>query len=221
MPSPLASSISRSADSRTWPTLPAGPSSSSTVIVWIESTTTSAGRLAARDLDDRADLARRKDADRVAGGPSSRGRAAPARRRTWAGRLLARGVEDAAAGAARCRRRPGAGASTSRLPGSPPIRSERAGDDAAAEDAVELADAGAAARAAGPRQAPTSGSGLAADRRSRAAPLRAPRAGARSRPSRRGCSRPRRSGTGPPSGGTSAPQAWQTNRLCGLGPSRA
>ena len=46
MPSPLASSIRRSADSRTWPTLPAAPSSSSTVAVWIESTTTRPGRSA-------------------------------------------------------------------------------------------------------------------------------------------------------------------------------
>ena len=43
--SPLANSISRSVASRTWPTLPAAPSSSSTVAVWIESTTTSAGRI--------------------------------------------------------------------------------------------------------------------------------------------------------------------------------
>ena len=46
MSSPLARSISRSADSRTCPTLPAGPSSSSTVTVWIESTITRAGLVA-------------------------------------------------------------------------------------------------------------------------------------------------------------------------------
>ena len=44
MPSPLASSIKRRADSRTWPTDPAGPSSSSTVTDWIESTTRTPGR---------------------------------------------------------------------------------------------------------------------------------------------------------------------------------
>ena len=42
-PSDFASSVRRSADSRTWPTLPAGPSSSSTVAVWIESTMRSVG----------------------------------------------------------------------------------------------------------------------------------------------------------------------------------
>jgi hypothetical protein len=44
--SDFASSASRNADSRTWPTLPAGPSRSSTVEVWIESTMTSVGRSA-------------------------------------------------------------------------------------------------------------------------------------------------------------------------------
>ena len=46
MPSPFASSMSRRALSRTWPTLPAGPSSSSTVAVWIESTITRLGWVA-------------------------------------------------------------------------------------------------------------------------------------------------------------------------------
>jgi hypothetical protein len=39
----LASSASRAATSRTWPTLPAGPVSSGLVRVWTESTTASAG----------------------------------------------------------------------------------------------------------------------------------------------------------------------------------
>src|SRR5258705_48038 len=47
--SPFAVLIGRGAQSRTWRMLPAGPSSSSTVIVWIESTTTSAGRRARAD----------------------------------------------------------------------------------------------------------------------------------------------------------------------------
>ena len=44
IPSALASSISRSVDSRTWPTEPGGPSSSSEATVWTESTTSSPGR---------------------------------------------------------------------------------------------------------------------------------------------------------------------------------
>ena len=45
-PSDFASSISRSVASRTWPTLPGGPSSSSEATVWTESTMSSPGRSA-------------------------------------------------------------------------------------------------------------------------------------------------------------------------------
>src|SRR5204863_101653 len=44
IPPSFASCMYRNADSRTCPTLPAGPSSSSTTAVWIESTITTVGR---------------------------------------------------------------------------------------------------------------------------------------------------------------------------------
>src|SRR4051794_8401190 len=83
MPFGFASSMSRSVAPRTWPTLPAAPSRSSTVAVWMESTTRSAGAgdpaatSAIRSTDDSA-------ATRMApAGPPRRPRRS-ARRRTCA-----------------------------------------------------------------------------------------------------------------------------------------
>ena len=93
-PSPLASSISRSADSRTWPTLPAGPSSSSTVIVWIESTMTTIGEVARATSTTRPTSAR-EDGDGIARRPP----VSPRRRRAepdLGGGLLAADVEHVA-----------------------------------------------------------------------------------------------------------------------------
>ena len=83
IPSPLANSISRTAASRTWPTLPAAPSSSSTVAVWIESTTTRAGRADRATSTIRSDVVLGEDRDRLArrrrpAGPGARPGAGPA-----------------------------------------------------------------------------------------------------------------------------------------------
>ena len=117
MPSPLARSIRRSVDSRTWPTLPAAPSSSSTVAVWIESTTTRPGRSARARLDDPPDVVLGEDLDPLPGRPAQQPepcRAQP----DLARRFLAGGVQDRARRrrSGRGRPRPGAGASTCRSP---------------------------------------------------------------------------------------------------------
>ena len=117
IPLGLATSIRRRAAARTWPTLPAGPSSSSTVAVWIESMTSRAGAgssiatPAIRSMDDFGgdpDPARR-----------TRQEPEPVRPETDLGRrFLARGVEHplAARRPRRRRRRPGGGAWTCRSP---------------------------------------------------------------------------------------------------------
>ena len=147
IPSPFASSISRSVDSRTWPTLPAGPSRSSTIAVWTESTTSTAGGSARAALDHPADRrSRRGSGSRPPAGrrragrgaPPAGGPAAPTPRRWHRARRRS------------ARRRPGrpspgAAASTCRSPAR-----HRAGratrHQPAAEDAVELADPDRAAR---------------------------------------------------------------------------
>ena len=84
MPSPLARSISRSVDSRTWPTLPAAPSSSSIVAVWIESTMTASGRCARAASTIRPTSCSARTWTPSADGPLSRPSRA-ARSRTWPG----------------------------------------------------------------------------------------------------------------------------------------
>ena len=151
MPSSLATDMSRTADSRTWPTLPAGPSSSSTVIVWMESTIVRAGPLGAHELGDPADLALGDDPHRPAGRPveeaEARGPEPDLGRRFLAGR-----VEDPAVG----RRRPvgdaGRGLEQERGLADPRLAAdehERARDEPAAEHPVELADADRQARDVG------------------------------------------------------------------------
>ena len=168
IPSPFASSIRRSADSRTWPTLPAAPSSSSTVAVWIESTMTAAWPLAiaparrsARRRSPRRRGRARPPAPRAA--PAGRPAAAPGRPipRPWRrGRIGRR--------SRRARRRPGGGASTCRCrarrrpgrasPGtSPPPRTRSSSPIAVA--------AGAGRR---PRRRAASGTALARRSRQRA-----------------------------------------------------
>ena len=207
MPSPLASSMSRSALSRTWPTLPAGPSRSSTVTVWIESTTTrpaaSPGRSRAirptslsastamaspRAPDSEAET-RRAQADLGGATPrrSRRGRGDPPRR-------------------GRRRQRPGAAASTCRRPARLPTRTSDPGTRPPPRTRSSSADVG--------RDARDGGLGDRAERhdvrshvRPRATPAPRPpsrhsRGRCSARPSRRGCSTPSRTGTGLPSGGT-------------------
>ena len=84
MPSPLARSIRRSVASRTWPTLPAAPSSSSIVAVWIESTTTRPGRSARATSTIRPTSCSARTRTPSPDGPSSNPRRA-ARSRTWPG----------------------------------------------------------------------------------------------------------------------------------------
>ena len=83
MPSDLASSISRRAASRTWPTLPGGPSSSSDATVCTESTTRRPGRSARASSAMRSTLVSATTRIRSPAGPLVSPRRA-ARSRTWA-----------------------------------------------------------------------------------------------------------------------------------------
>ena len=203
IPSPFASSISRSARSRTWPTLPAGPSSSSTVAVWIESTTSSAGR-SARARPRRSGRSSISATTRIAPPrPAVEQAEALGAQADLGRRLLAGRVEDplGADDARRRRRRPGGGASTCRSRARRRARTTEPGDEPAAEDAVELADPDRQARRVGLADVGRGavGAGRPPPRARRRA--RADRRGSPGRGSRRGCSRPRRRGTGPPSEG--------------------
>ena len=121
---------------------PAGPSSSSTVSVWIESTTSSAGAVAsaAATMRSTSVSARTSIARRPAPSTARAGRRAA---RSCARRLLARRVQDAAAppGARATRRKLRARSVDLPMPGSPPSSTSEPGHEAAAEHAVELADA--------------------------------------------------------------------------------
>ena len=116
-PCSLANAWRRAAAARTWPTEPAGPSSSSVVSVWIESTMSSAGCAGVGGSDDALD-ARSRQARRcrrrraaVAGQAEARGAQSD-----LGGRLLARRVQDAAGRARPVRRTAPARASTCRSP---------------------------------------------------------------------------------------------------------
>ena len=107
-------------------------------MVWIESITSRAGGAPLLERgQDVAHRGRRGELDRRVA------EAEPARAQPHlVGRLLARDIGDALARAARSSPRPAAAGSTCRCPGSPPIRVAEPGDDAAADRAVELGDAG-------------------------------------------------------------------------------
>ena len=166
-------------DSRTWPTLPAGPSSSSTVTVWIESTMSDApavppGRSSAMrptSLSARTSIARppATRSEPQAAGPQA----------DLPGRLLARsrtGRSRPRRGAGqRPGRRPGAGASTCRYPArrragrASPGRARRRGRGRASPIPVGDADGSAsrgrrAATAARRRPRPASGAAPARPR---------------------------------------------------------
>ena len=167
MPSAFASSISRSVASRTWPTLPGGPSSSSDVTVWTESTTSSPGSRRARELDDPADAGLGDDADRVADRPA--GQPEPPRAQPDLRRPTPRPSRRARVGAGRGDAGRGLeqerGLADARLAAQ---QDDRPGDEAAAQDAVELADADRAPQLVvvdGARGG--SGTGVAAPRRCR------------------------------------------------------
>ena len=135
IPSPLANSINRTVDSRTWPTLPAAPSSSSIVAVWIESTTSIAGRIERATSTIRPDVALGEDLDGRAGRgveqPEPLGPEADLRRR-----FLAGGVQDGPADA-------GGGLEQQRGLADTGLAAEqdqRAGDDPPAQHPIELAD---------------------------------------------------------------------------------
>ena len=84
MPLSLASSVRRSAHWRTCPTLPAGPSSSSVVAVWMESTMRRDGEdaRAASTIAPTSLSASRRTRSAAA---EARRPSRDARRRTWAG----------------------------------------------------------------------------------------------------------------------------------------
>ena len=200
IPSPLASSMSRRAASRTWPTLPAGPSSSSSVAVWIESTMTAAGRCARADLDDPGHVVLGQDPDAVGrrgrragrGGPrgGAPGRPTPRRSRTGPA------VRPPASPAAAWRR-----SVDFPIPGSPPTRTSEPGHEAAAEDAVELAEPDRAAGERPPRPASASGTGSAAAGPAAGADAGAPRRTLADDGLDERVPGAARRGTGPPSGG--------------------
>ena len=128
----------RLATAMTWVTPPARPSTSAEAMVWTESTTTSASRRRGVDVaDERGEVG-------VVGEQQVRAGAADALRpqRDLLHRFLAGDVED---GALQRRATASATASSSVLlpdPGRPAAQAHLARDQAAAEDAVELADAG-------------------------------------------------------------------------------
>ena len=213
IPWPFAYAISWTVEARTWPTLPAGPSSSSDVAVWTESTIRATGAGAGGRLDDLPDVVLGEDAD------SGRGRtveeAEPARPEPDLGRrLLAGRVEDLHVRVRRRGRgppRPGAGASTCRSPARRPAGS-----------AIR-----ARAHRRGPGPAPRcrrSGAGHPGRRSRRAAwaaavpagqpggPLRAARDGSRMTVSTRLFQAPQ-ARHWPSQRRTASPHDWQTYRL--------
>ena len=212
IPSPFARSIRRSVDSRTWPTLPAAPSRSSTVAVWIESTTTSLGRSARAASTIRPIVVsrrgpgrpRRTDRTGARDGPpgAGPGRATPRRSRT--GRWHRPGPVSA-------RPRPGGAASTCRSPAR-----RRAAPAIRARARRRARDRARRCRGSGeagpPRRSPASADGDVATDGPRAI-ARSERVGSRTtvstsvfQPSQaRHCPSQRRK---------DSPQDWQTKRLC-------
>ena len=195
MPSDLASSISRSAASRTWPTLPGGPSSSSEATVCTESTTRRPGRSARASSAIRSDAGLGDDLDRVARGPAGQPEAGGAQPDLGRG-LLARRVQHLAPAATPGRdleqERRLADARARRPAGRPsrPRARRRARDRARR-----------CPPAAGPPRPASaaweSGTGTAPPTDAR----RDAGAARRGRRSPRGCSTRRTCGTGPPSAG--------------------
>ena len=144
IPSPFASSISRRADSRTWPTLPAGPSSSSSGRGLDGIDDEHRRPSGAGHVHDAPDLALGDDADGDSAGALEQ--AEPRRPQPdLRGRLLARRVEHPAAGRGRRRAAsPSATWSSSvdlPMPGSPPTSTSDPGTRPTAQHAVEFAEA--------------------------------------------------------------------------------
>ena len=206
-PSDFASSMSRSAASRTWPTLPAGPSSSSDTTVCTESTTRSPGCARARELHDPVHARSRR-----------RPRSAPPRR-PWS----ARGVRPAAGPGPRTPRRSRTGRRTSARDAGRDLEQERGLADARLA-AEEDDRSRRRARRRGPgraRRSPPAGAApRRPHRRGRARPARPHRPTAVGR--LRGSSRTTVSTRvfhspherhWPSQRGTAALQDWQTNRL--------
>ena len=136
MPSDLASSISRSAASRTWPTLPGGPSSSSDATVCTESTTRRPGRSARASSAMRSTLVSATTRIRSPAGPLVSPRRA-ARSRTWA-------ADSSPVAYSTSAPEPGRDLEQERRladPGLAAQQDDRAGHQATAEHAVQLADA--------------------------------------------------------------------------------
>ena len=220
IPSPLASSMSRSADSRTWPTLPAG----AVELVDASSSgssrrSTSAGRSARASSAIRPTSLSRDDPDGPAGRAAESRPRRDARRRTWARRLLARRVEDPAALARRAAGDAGGDLEQERRLADARLAADeeqRSRDEPATEDAIELADPDGQPRDVGRADVGERGRWRTARAATALAePPRVRPGSARGRPSRRGCSSRRTSGTGPPSGGTTR---RRTGRRSGSGP---
>ena len=217
MPSPFARSIRRRVDSRTWPTLPAAPSSSSTVAVWIGIDDDEPRSLGPGDLDDPTDVVLGQDADTVAPtGPSSRPSRA-ARSRTWPGDSSPVAYSTPTPPPGRAGESGGRLEEQRRLadPGLAAEQHERAGDEPATEDPVELVDAEAAGAAGRRRRCrpgrPAPPPPDAGPRPSRpTAPARGSRTTVSTRvfqpPQARHCPSQRRN---------ASPQDWQTKRLWG------
>ena len=149
IPSPLARSIRRSVDSRTWPTLPGRALEVVDGRRLDRIDDDQPGSLCPRDLDDPPDVVLGQDVDPLPRRPAQQ----PEPRRAdpdLARRFLAGGVEDraAAVGAGET----GRGLEQERGLADPRLAAdqhERARDETAAEDAIELVDPQAEARQVG------------------------------------------------------------------------
>ncbi len=215
MPSPLAISISRSAHSRTCPTDPAGPSSSSTVTVWIESTTRTPGRPSRARSPMRPTSFSATTLDALARGMPSSSPSRPARSRTCPADSSPwhRGSGPPVAGQAGRRLEQQSGLADARLAAE---QHDGPGHEPAAQDAVELARC---------RVGDADGLGLAQTRQRLGLPAvrrrpepRRPTVRRFGRPrgpaSRRECSRPPQVRHWPSQRMWAAPHAWQMYRLC-------
>ena len=135
VPRPSRAPCSRAAASRTWPTLPAGPSSSSACSVWT-SRPRAAPAVGARPVDDAPDVGLGEDVYGEPARPVEQAEPRRARSADLRRRLLARDVEHALPARVRGPPPPGAAASTcrcrARRRAAPASR-----HDPAAEDAVD------------------------------------------------------------------------------------
>ena len=205
MPCSCDQAASRAADSRTWPTEPAGPSRPSAVSVWTESTTSRPGDRSAA-AEDGVELRLGQHLDAVPATPVGEPQPVGAQVQLVR-RLLARGVQDVgaavraagrpAAAHGRRRRRSPAPASTCRYPARRPAAPGRPGTSPPPRTrSTSPMPTLSRARAEPPTS--RSGRGGRLSRRRTAAPMARRGRDVAERPSRPASPTCRRRGSGPP-----------------------